>query len=134
MSLFQEHLYRELSNGERRLLHDEVGTALEHLYREGSTNTSRCSWLSTSIEPATQPKRPSISARAGDQAITVYDDDEAHTAYLRALDLLEPLLATETTKHRRLQALIGLGRLSYKTNRVADLARYMEEAIRSGAR
>ncbi len=32
-------------------------------------------------------------ARAGDQAITVSADDEAYTAYFRALDLLERLLA-----------------------------------------
>jgi ABC-type oligopeptide transport system substrate-binding subunit len=87
-SLFQRHLYNDLSAGERRLLHSEVATVLEELY-QGSTEQIAVQ-LARHFELAgIDDKAIEYLLEVGDRARGLYAHQEAIDHYQRALKLLK---------------------------------------------
>jgi adenylate cyclase len=85
-ALFQEYLHRSLSEGERALLHWEVGAALEALHA-GQTDEIAVE-LSHHYAVAEDSERERHYARlAGERAAAKYAHDEAGRYLSRALDL-----------------------------------------------
>jgi adenylate cyclase len=82
--LFRDYLYHGLDPGERRLLHLEVGTALEALYQERIGDVAAL--LATHF--AGHPEKEQHYARlAGERAAAQYANDEALRQLSRALAL-----------------------------------------------
>ncbi len=87
-ALFQRYLYNDLSAGERRLLHREVGGVLEELY-EGSTEEIAVQ-LARHFELAgIDDKAIEYLLQVGDRARGLYAHQEAIEHYQRALGLLK---------------------------------------------
>ncbi len=87
-NLFQRHVYDRLGHGERRLLHGDVGAALEALYGERADELA--SDLGWHFEQAGDAKRAILHPfRAGDQARLAFAHDAAIGFYRRAAALLE---------------------------------------------
>ncbi len=85
-SLFQSFLYNSLGAGERRLLHGEIGRALEGLYQEHTDEVAV--QLARHFHKADIPEKAVIYLiRAGDQARALYAHDEAERFYLDAIEI-----------------------------------------------
>ncbi len=133
-ALFQEYLYTGLSAGERRLLHNEVGLALETLFGSGSDEVvvelAHHYYHSGNVEKAVD-----YSLRAGEQARMSHANEDAILYYQRVLDLLEPLQAPSRENGRdawRVAALGGMGQAHYAVGRVAEAEVYLREAVAFG--
>lgn len=85
-ALFQQFLYNELRASERRLMHGDVGTALEALY-EGHTDEIAPQLARHFQEAGDDDKALAYLIRAGDDAFRVFAQNEAVTYYTRALEL-----------------------------------------------
>jgi DNA-binding SARP family transcriptional activator len=130
-ALFQEHLYRGLGAGERRLLHGEVAAALEALY--GDQADQIAGQLAHHFDETGQvEKAVRYSLRAGDQARVAYADEEAIAYLRRALELLDESALGESRKDWRLKALRGLGQMYSRTREFAAAEEYLQEAITLG--
>jgi tetratricopeptide (TPR) repeat protein len=93
--LFQRYLYDGLSAGERRLLHGEIGQALEALY-EGQTDEIASQLAYHFLEAGEREKAIEYSRLAAHRAKVVYAYDEAIQQLQTALDLLETGEQVET--------------------------------------
>ena len=85
-ALFQQFLYNELGISERRLMHGDVGTALEALY-EGHTEEIAPQLAWHFQEAGDDEKALGYLIRAGDDAFRVFARNEAIAYYTRALEL-----------------------------------------------
>jgi oligopeptide transport system substrate-binding protein len=87
-NLFQRHIYDRIGAAERRLLHGDVGAALEALH--GTEAEELAADLGRHFEQAGQGARAiPYLLRAGDQARLGYANDSAIGFYRRAIALLE---------------------------------------------
>ncbi|MCJ7738667.1 MAG: hypothetical protein MUQ10_15370, partial [Anaerolineae bacterium] len=130
-ALFQEHLYRELSRGERRLLHGEVATVLEALY--GDQDDRIVVPLARHYDEAGNVgKAVAYTVRAGEQARLSYANAEARQHYARALALLDGGDASDDERSWHLAALSGLGKLCFRTGELAESERHLRDAIALG--
>ena len=103
-TLFQQHLYHQLSAGERRLLHGEIAAALEELYA-GRTEEITVQ-LARHYREAGQVEQAVIYLlRAGDQARGLHAHQEAIELYQQALTFLKASGAYE----RAARTLMKLG-------------------------
>jgi predicted ATPase len=93
--LVQRYLYESLSAGERRLLHGEIGQALEALY-EGHTDEIAVQLVHQFREAGERVKAIEYARRAARLAKAVYAYDEASQHLQAALDLLEAGEQVET--------------------------------------
>jgi DNA-binding SARP family transcriptional activator/tetratricopeptide (TPR) repeat protein len=82
--LFQGYLYRDLSSGERRLLHDEIAQALERLY-EGHIDEITVQLAHHFLKAAESEKAAGYLDRSGDQARRLAALEEAARYYRAAL-------------------------------------------------
>jgi predicted ATPase len=110
--LIQQYLYDELSAGERRMLHGEIGETLESLSADHSDQFAL--QLARHFEEAGDTEKAiHYLTLAGDSAYQVYADNEAIVAYTRALELGEEItLEMEQIRHlysRRGRAMELLG-------------------------
>jgi ABC-type oligopeptide transport system substrate-binding subunit len=87
-ALYQAYLYHGLGGGERALLHQEVGDALEALYA-GQEEEILPQLAHHYAEAGTAEKAIDYLIRAGDQARTAYAHAEAADHYRRALVFLK---------------------------------------------
>jgi tetratricopeptide (TPR) repeat protein len=88
--LFQRHLYGELDEVERPLLHDAVGTALEALHGERAEEIAV--QLARHFREAGAPEKAvDYLHRAGTRAVRVSANEEAITHFTEALRVLESL-------------------------------------------
>ena len=130
-TLFQEHLYRELSVGERRLLHGEVGSALEHLYGEGRGRIAV--QLAYHFDQAGHIRQAvEYGSQAGDQALLAGAGNEATRYYQRVLQQLGEVDLGDLGTSLRVRALKGLGRLCKQDGRYPESEAYLREAIALG--
>lgn len=105
--LFQQHLYKQLGAGERRLLHRDIATALEELY--ASQIDCITAELAHHYNQAGQLDQAIIYLiKAGDQARDVFAQQEAAEFYEKALQFLQK----QGNNQQAAQLLIKLG-LSY---------------------
>ncbi len=88
--LFQRYLYNSLGEGERAYLHQDVGTALEALYGEG-TEAVALQLARHFQEAGIAGKAVGYLSQAGDRARGLYAHPEALDCYRRALALLKEL-------------------------------------------
>jgi ABC-type oligopeptide transport system substrate-binding subunit/DNA-binding SARP family transcriptional activator len=86
-SLFQQFLYRDLSDGERRMYHGEIAVTLEDLY-EGGTEEIAVQLARHYIEAGDDECALPYLLQAGDRARTVYASGEAIWHYEKALEIL----------------------------------------------
>lgn len=107
-ALFQQYLYRNLSAGERRLLHGEVGHVLEELYA-GRTDEITVQLARHYTEAGDADKAAEYLVQAGDAAARVYANEEARLHYTRALEALMSLPDTAETRRRQADALLKRG-------------------------
>ncbi len=95
--LFQEYLYKSLSQGERRLLHGEVAAALQTLYaselEEHSVELSHHTFQAGELEPAFH-----FVAMAAERARRLFDSAEAIRLYSQAIDLAATVTVEHTSK------------------------------------
>jgi DNA-binding SARP family transcriptional activator len=88
--LFQEYLYKQVSQGERRLLHGEVAAALEKLYAEQldelAVQLAQHYHLAGDNEKAFH-----YFSLAGERAARLYESGEAIRHYTRAIQLAESI-------------------------------------------
>jgi ABC-type oligopeptide transport system substrate-binding subunit/DNA-binding SARP family transcriptional activator len=108
-ALFQQHLYQQVGEAERRLLHGQIGKILEELYA-GHTDqvTVQLAWHYT--EAGQVDKAVEYLLQAGDQARALYAHQEAIDHYQRALKFLKDQHEYE----RAARTLMNLG-LTYHT-------------------
>jgi tetratricopeptide (TPR) repeat protein len=130
-ALFQQYLYGELSAGERRLLHGEIGDALEEIYQDQSHDIA-VQLTHHYAEAGRREKTIEYSLHAGDQARLAYANEEAMDYYRRALALLDEPAPLSSRKDWRLEALKGLGQVCFGTGRVAEAEAFLREAIALG--
>ena len=84
-ALYQEYVYTRLSPGEKRLLHNQIGAALERLY--GDQTGEVAVRLAMHFADADVPEKAWVYfGRAGDAAASVYACAEATDHYHRALE------------------------------------------------
>lgn len=83
-ALYRDYLYHDLSPGERRLLHHEVGTALEGLYQN---RTEEIAVQLAAHFSEDQEKERYYTRVAGERAVTRYANQEAIHYLRRALEL-----------------------------------------------
>lgn len=93
--LFQRYLYDGLGAGERRLLHGEVGRALEALY-EGQTDDKASQLAYHFLNAGEREKAIEYAYQAAQRAKATYAYDEAIQHLRTALDLLESGERAET--------------------------------------
>lgn len=85
-SLFQNHLYRQLSEVERAYLHEDVGSMLEDLYGDDAEGIAvQLAWHFT--EARLSDKARHYLYLAGEQARRQYAHEEALSYFNRALEL-----------------------------------------------
>jgi predicted ATPase len=93
-ALFQRYLYHDLGPEERRLLHTEIGEALEALYSGHCQEIA--AQLARHFQQAQLPQKAWRYLRqAGEKAGQSYANDEAVLYFSRALDLIPASAATE---------------------------------------
>jgi DNA-binding SARP family transcriptional activator/predicted ATPase len=102
--LFQRYLYDSLSAGERRLLHGDIGRALEALH-EGQTAEIANQLAHHFLKAGEREKSIAYSLKAAQRAKDVYAFDEAVQHLQTALNLLD----TGETVSERLEVLEELG-------------------------
>ncbi len=84
-ALFQKHVYDRLGSAEKKLLHNQIGTALESLY--GDQTDEIAVQLAMHFADADVPTKAwTYYARAADVAARVYANAEAIVHYRRALE------------------------------------------------
>ena len=87
-TLFHRYFYNNLSAGERRLLHAEIGGILEDLYAEYTEEIAL--QLAHHFQEGNIPERSvGYMIQAGDQARTLYAHVEAERFYKQAVAILE---------------------------------------------
>ncbi len=86
--LFQDYVYKRLSQGERRLLHGEVAAALEKLY-DGQLDEMAVQLAHHFHRPAITAARFHYLTLAAERAARLYANDEAITHYTRAIEVAE---------------------------------------------
>jgi len=96
--LFRDYLYNNLSPGERRLLHRQVGTALEQLY--GKQVREIAAFLAHHFSGESEKERY-YTRLAGERAVAQYAHDEAVQHLSRALEL-----TPEDDRHERFSLLL----------------------------
>jgi DNA-binding SARP family transcriptional activator/tetratricopeptide (TPR) repeat protein len=89
--LFQEYLYRQLSQGERRLLHGEVATALETLYA-GQLDELAVQLAQHFDLAGDNEKAFDYFSLAGERAARLYESGEAIRHYTRAIQLADQVV------------------------------------------
>lgn len=116
-ALFQEYLYRRLTVGEKQLLHQAVGTAIEQVY--GPELEAWEVQLAHHFDRADNPERAlHYYSAAAENAARVYAYDEAVAHYRRAIDL------AWTTAASPCKANLYYGRgMAFGTRGQFDLAR-----------
>jgi tetratricopeptide (TPR) repeat protein len=121
--LFQQYLYNDMSAGERRLLHGDVGNVLEMLYA-GHTDEIAAELARHYQEAGEDEKAIAYLIQAGDGAFRVYAQSEAIAYTSRALDLGRSGVAT----HEQLQHLYTQRGRAYELSDRYDqaLANYEE--------
>ncbi len=93
-ALFQQYLYDELSAGERRLLHGDVGRVLETWYADRTGEIS--AQLAQHFQEAGEDEKAvAYLIQAGDAAFGAYAQAEAAAYYSRALELERSGAATD---------------------------------------
>jgi tetratricopeptide (TPR) repeat protein len=119
--LLQRYLYNDLSAGERRLLHGEIGSVLEELF--GDSSDKIAVQLAFHYEQAeNETKALNYLTQAGHQALATYASQEAETYYRRALDLAE-------SEAERAELLSGLGEALFGQSRFTDAIDTWREGI-----
>jgi tetratricopeptide (TPR) repeat protein len=129
--LFQSYLYRTLSPGERRLLHGEVGEALEGLY--GAQAETIAVQLAHHYSEAGRPEKAAAYAHcAGDRAREAYANDEAIAHYQQVLALLDAPALQKSRDELRLAALRGLGQVYLGLGAIVEAEACFRAAIELG--
>ena len=83
-TLFQSYLYNTLSAGERRLLHGEIGAALERLWGD-RTDEIAAQLARHYVQAGHREKAVAFSLRAAHRARLGYADEEARAFYQQAV-------------------------------------------------
>lgn len=122
--LFQRYLYDGLGAGEQRLLHGEVGQALEALYEE-QTDEKASQLAYHFLKAGKRDKAIDYSCLAAQWAEAVYAYDEAVQHLLTALDLLEPGERVE----KRLELLEELADITGEFMRDTQSISYYRDAL-----
>ncbi len=104
--LFQDYLYRQLSHGERRLLHGDVAAALEMLYA-GQLDEMAVQLAHHYYRAGDHTNAFHYYTLAGQRAARLYESGEAIAHYSRAIDLSTKVCpdAVSLAKLRRGRAL-----------------------------
>ncbi|MGC9394775.1 MAG: AAA family ATPase [Anaerolineae bacterium] len=127
-ALFQDYLYHALSNGERRILHGEIATALESSY--GAQRETVAVSLAHHFDRAgDREKAIEYALLAGEQAIAAYANEEGLAHFCRALALVEELPQGEQQAQWRWSALKGLGEAYSGMGNAAEAEAYLRQAI-----
>ena len=88
--LFRNHLYQNLSQAERQIIHGEVGTALEKIYKDQSGEiVPQLAWHFS--EAGLGEKASHYLILAADNARKQYANQEAIELYQKAVDFLKDL-------------------------------------------
>lgn len=112
--LFQTYVYNQLDAAERAYLHEEVGNALELVYRNRTAEIAE--QLARHFEAAgLANKAVGYLHQAGTHAATLLAYAEAIAYYRRALDLLVSLPETHDRNLEELALCIALGKLLMTT-------------------
>jgi tetratricopeptide (TPR) repeat protein len=127
-ALFQAYLYEALGPGERRLLHGDVGEALERLYDEQAEE------LAVQLahhfgEAGRLEKAAAYALCAGDQARLAYANEEAIAYYRQVIAQHDASALQKPPDNLRLAALRGLGQVYVGLGKFADAERYSREAL-----
>jgi adenylate cyclase len=128
-ALFQEYVYNGLSAGERRVLHHQVGAALEELY--GDQTDEIAVQLAMHFADADVPAKAVLYyRRAADAAARVFANTEAIDHYRRALEWAKRI---DIDSESLVQLYTGLGR-AYELNSEFDCAVTVYEEMERVAR
>jgi adenylate cyclase len=87
-ALIQNYLYHQLSNSERRLLHEDVASALESIYDE-HTDEFAVQLAHHFYKAGNDEQALNWFTQAAENASRVYANDEAYAHYTRAIEMGE---------------------------------------------
>ena len=120
-ALFQHYLYNNLSDGERQLLHHEVGIALES--QVGDNRDGVAAQLARHFSVAGDRERARrYHLQAGNEALETW-------AWAEAEHHLRRSLALEPTEQQKAELLYGLGRASFHQVRSEEAKLYLRQAV-----
>jgi tetratricopeptide (TPR) repeat protein len=126
-TLYQGYLYSSLSAGERRLLHGEIGGALDALH--GGQAGEIAPRLAYHYDRAGRVEKAiEYALRAGESARLAYANEEAIGYYERALELL----GLDGDPAWRLEALTGLGQVKFGLGKLDAAEAHLRAAIALG--
>ena len=97
--LFQDYLYKHLSQGEKRLFHGDIAATLEVLY-EGQLDEMAVQLAHHFYQAGDHKQAFHYSSMAAERAARVYDSGEAITHYTRAIQLAETVSPDVTSLAR----------------------------------
>ncbi|NHZ71958.1 MAG: tetratricopeptide repeat protein, partial [Aquificales bacterium] len=86
--LFQEHIYKRISSGERRLLHADVGTAMEKLY-QGQLDEMAVQLGHHFYKAGDYGRALPYFIMAAEYAAQIHAHDEAITHYTKSIELAD---------------------------------------------
>jgi ABC-type oligopeptide transport system substrate-binding subunit/class 3 adenylate cyclase len=123
-ALFQRYLYNEISEGERQLLHGEVGAILEELYADNLDDVSlQLGSHFAAAGDVVRAKKYLIAA--GDRACQLFAFSEAASAYEKSLALFRETDDQESIA----SALMTLGQIYHNNYQFSKSQRAYEEAF-----
>jgi len=131
--LFQQFLYNDLGQGERRILHGDVAEALEELY-EGYTGAIAVQLARHYTEAGDEGKAAEYHIRAGDESVRVFAAAEARLHFLLAIELLERLPETPGTRRTRFETLVKYATIALGAEDIRPLFARLLEAEALGTR
>jgi hypothetical protein len=131
--LFQQFLYNDLAQGERRILHGDVAEALEELYA-GYTGPIAVQLARHYTEAGDDAKAAECHIRAGDESVRVFAAAEARLHYLLAIELLERLPDTAETRRTRFETLVKYATIALGAEDIRPLFARLLEAEALGTR
>lgn len=125
--LIQQHLYRRLGSGERRLLHGEIAGVLERLYGErGPSIAQQLGWHLAAAGDS--DRASSFFELAGRQALRVSALHEAAEVLQRALALLDDVDA-EDKETRRAGVLVLIATVHERRGDYARAVELLDQAL-----
>jgi predicted ATPase len=121
-NLFQKYLYDSLGETERMYLHEDIGNALEGLYRD---QTEEMAAIAAQLARHFQEARIAEKAigyllQAGERAARLSAYEEAMAHFNRGLALLEDLSKTPERVQQEFDLQLSLGKVQWKAGQVAE--------------
>jgi DNA-binding SARP family transcriptional activator len=126
--LVQETVYQMIPRAEREALHEQVGEAIESIYAENLDD--HCEQLASHfLRSAKTEKAIEYLLKAGERNRHNFLNEEAARYFQQAVELLDSSVVDMPNKRKKLEAVIGLAKISQFSGIDSDMEKYFRQAI-----